>query len=44
LIKTFNPYQANYDGWFYLDELYGPAGETLSRTHPGPLLKVYRLP
>ncbi len=46
LIKTFNPYRGQEDPnrWFYLDELYGPAGETLFRRQPGPLLKIYRLP
>jgi hypothetical protein len=43
LIKVFNPYVSNYDGWFYLDELYGPAAETLQRVRAGPLIKVYRL-
>jgi hypothetical protein len=43
LIKEFKPYRPNYNGWFYLDELYGPAGETLQRTQAGPWLKVYRL-
>ena len=44
LLKVFNPYRTGPTGWFYLDELYGPAGETLWRTRPGPLLKVYHLP
>ncbi len=44
LLKTFNPYRTNTANWFYLDELYGPAGETIWRTRPGPLLKVYKLP
>lgn len=45
LIQTFNPYQvASQPNWFYLDELYGPAGEVLQRTRPGPLLKIYALP
>ncbi|MCB9101073.1 MAG: phospholipid carrier-dependent glycosyltransferase [Anaerolineales bacterium] len=45
LIQTFNPYKnASQPAWFYLDELYGPAGEVLQRTQPGPLLKIYALP
>jgi hypothetical protein len=46
LIKTFNPYRKEEysNHWFYLDELYGPAGETLSRKQPGPLIKIYHLP
>ncbi|MCB0165455.1 MAG: glycosyltransferase family 39 protein [Anaerolineae bacterium] len=45
LIQTFDPYQeAGQPGWFYLDEIYGPAGETLQRIRPGPLLKIYALP
>jgi hypothetical protein len=45
LIKTFNPYRHFDDGsWFYLDQLYGPAAETLKRIYPGPLIKIYRLP
>lgn len=46
LIKTFNPYrdEEHSNRWFYLDELYGPAGETLLRKQPGPLIKIYRLP
>jgi 4-amino-4-deoxy-L-arabinose transferase-like glycosyltransferase len=44
LIKTFSPYrQPDYRDWFYLDQLYGPASETLQRVRPGPLLKLYRL-
>jgi hypothetical protein len=44
LLKSFNPYIASDDGWFYHDQVYGPAGETLRRIRPGPLIKVYRLP
>jgi len=44
LIKIFSPYRSDFTGWFYLDELYGPAGEVLQRTAPGPLIKIYRLP
>jgi 4-amino-4-deoxy-L-arabinose transferase-like glycosyltransferase len=45
LIKEFNPYRAGYDeSWFYLDQLYGPAGETWQRERPGPLLRLYHLP
>ena len=41
----FDPYRAGRQpAWFYLDELYGPAGETLSRVRPGPLIEIYRLP
>ncbi|MBE7470371.1 MAG: glycosyltransferase family 39 protein [Anaerolineales bacterium] len=45
LLKEFNPYRRSpYSNWFYLDELYGPAGETLQRVSPGPLIRIYRLP
>jgi 4-amino-4-deoxy-L-arabinose transferase-like glycosyltransferase len=45
LIKTFDPYQGfGDDNWFYLDQLYGPAAETMRRTGPGPLIRIYRLP
>jgi len=43
LIKEFNPYRPNYNGWFYLDELYGPAGETLQRIQAGPWLRIYKI-
>jgi hypothetical protein len=43
LIKEFNPYRPGYDGWFYQDQIYGPAGETLQRVQPGPLIKIYQL-
>ena len=44
LIKEFNPYNRSAsDAWFYQDELYGPAGETLQRILPGPLIKIYEL-
>jgi len=45
LIKEFNPYRRpDYANWFYLDQIYGPAGETLQRVSPGPHIKIYRLP
>ena len=45
LIKTFDPYRSLYQpDFFYLDQLYGPASETLQRISPGPLIKIYRLP
>jgi 4-amino-4-deoxy-L-arabinose transferase-like glycosyltransferase len=45
LVKEFNPYhRADYSDWFYLDQLYSPAGETLQRVNPGPLIQIYRLP
>ncbi|MEW5956491.1 MAG: glycosyltransferase family 39 protein, partial [Chloroflexota bacterium] len=44
LVKTFNPYRPGYEaGWFYQDEIYGPAGETLQRVLPGPLIKIYKI-
>jgi hypothetical protein len=44
LIKTISPYRQPDDrDWFYLDQLYGPASDTLRRVRPGPLLKLYRL-
>ena len=45
LLKTFDPYLPSYSqDFFYLDQLYGPARETLQRRQPGPLIKIYRLP
>ncbi|MCB0214344.1 MAG: hypothetical protein KDJ52_33705, partial [Anaerolineae bacterium] len=45
LVQIFDPYRVTQQpDWFYLDELYGPAGETLQRTRPGPLLRIYALP
>jgi len=45
LVKEFNPYvPSNPEAWFYQDQLYGPAGETLQRILPGPLIKIYELP
>jgi hypothetical protein len=44
LVKTFNPYQPDYNGWFSMDEIYSPAGETLHRKLAGPLIKIYKLP
>jgi hypothetical protein len=45
LLKTFNPYrQPVNNAWFYLDQIYGPAGETLQRLSPGPLIEIYQLP
>lgn len=44
LIKEFNPYQSGYQQQFFMDELYGPAGETLQRWQPGPLIKIYAKP
>lgn len=43
LLKEFSPYVRQPD-WFYLDELYGPAGEAFQRVAPGPFIKIYRLP
>jgi 4-amino-4-deoxy-L-arabinose transferase-like glycosyltransferase len=45
LIKEFNPYRPPAElAWFYMDQLYGPAGEVWQRLGPGPLIKIYRLP
>jgi hypothetical protein len=45
LLAIFSPYYPEYrPKWFYLDEIYGPAAETLQRVRPGPLIKLYRLP
>lgn len=44
LVKTFDPYRPGYQSdWFYQDEIYGPAAETLQRISPGPLIKIYRV-
>jgi hypothetical protein len=44
LIALFNPYFKNYTGFFYHDQVYGPANDTPFRQQPGPIIKIYRLP
>jgi len=44
LVAVFQPYQPDYDGFFYHDQVYGPADDTLYRRQPGPIIKIYRLP
>jgi hypothetical protein len=44
LIAFFQPYQMDYNGYFYHDQVFGPANDTLFRSQPGPIIKVYRLP
>ncbi|MBN1995187.1 MAG: glycosyltransferase family 39 protein [Anaerolineae bacterium] len=44
LIALFQPYVAEYDGFFYHDQVFGPADDTLYRRRPGPIIKIYRLP
>ncbi len=43
LIATFQPYRPGYDGFFYHDQVYGPANDTLARHQAGPIIKIYRL-
>jgi hypothetical protein len=44
LLKTFDPYRTDFVDWFYHDQIYAPAGETLQRVRSGPLIRVYQLP
>ena len=44
LLVTFNPYAREYSGFFYHDQVYGPANDVLYRQQPGPIIKIYRLP
>jgi len=43
LIMVFQPYTAGYEGYFYHDQVYGPANDTFYRHQPGPIIQVYRL-
>lgn len=43
LLAEFQPYQPQYSGFFYHDQVYGPANDTLHRQQPGPIIKIYRL-
>jgi hypothetical protein len=44
LVALFQPYTREYDGFFYHDQVYGPANDTLYRDRPGPVIRIYRLP
>jgi hypothetical protein len=44
LLVEFQPYVRRYSGFFYHDQVYGPADDTLYRKQPGPIIKIYRLP
>ncbi len=44
LVALFQPYGREYDGFFYHDQVFGPANDTLYRKQPGPIIKIYRLP
>jgi len=44
LVALFQPYEAEYQGFFYHDQVYGPADDTLARRQPGPVIRIYRLP
>jgi len=43
LVALFNPYLRD-PGFFYHDQVYGPANDVLYRKQPGPIIKIYRLP
>jgi hypothetical protein len=43
LVAVFQPYAQEYKGYFYHDQVYGPADDTLYREQPGPVIKIYRL-
>jgi hypothetical protein len=44
LIAQFQPYKSEYTGFFYHDQVFGPANDTLYRRQSGPIIKVYLLP
>jgi 4-amino-4-deoxy-L-arabinose transferase-like glycosyltransferase len=44
LLVEFQPYNRLYDGFFYHDQVYGPANDTLYRSRPGPIIRIYRIP
>jgi len=44
LVAVFQPYSPEYDGFFYHDQVYGPANDTPYRCRPGPIIKIYLLP
>lgn len=44
LVALFEPYARAYDGFFYHDQVYGPANNTLYAKQPGPTIRIYRLP
>jgi len=43
LVAVFDPYMPGYSGFFYHDQVYGPANDTLDRRRPGPIIRIYRL-
>jgi 4-amino-4-deoxy-L-arabinose transferase-like glycosyltransferase len=43
LLIEFQPYFTRYAGFFYHDQVYGPANDTLYRRQPGPVIRIYRL-
>ena len=44
LVALFQPYYGEYEGFFYHDQVYGPANDALYRKQPGPVIRIYRLP
>lgn len=43
LVITFEPYVSE-PGFFYHDQVYGPANDVWHRRQPGPTIRIYRLP
>jgi hypothetical protein len=43
LVALFQPYPHEKPSFFYHDQVYGPANDTLYRQQPGPIIKIYRL-
>jgi hypothetical protein len=43
LIALFNPYLDEYEGFFYHDQIFGPADDALQRKQAGPVIKIYQL-
>ncbi len=43
LVAHFEPYHTPYEGFFYHDQIFGPANDVHYRRQPGPEIRVYRL-
>ncbi|MDM8532734.1 glycosyltransferase family 39 protein [Anaerolineales bacterium HSG25] len=44
LVALFDPFIDEERGYFHHDQVFGPANDLLLREHPGPVIRVYRLP
>lgn len=43
LITVFQPYHTDYPGFFYHDQIFGPANDVHYRQQPGPEIRIYRI-